>query len=52
MKLVALALLVVAVLLAVGGLGPGRHRLRDTSKRLRRVRAEHRIETELARLAA
>lgn len=52
MKLVAVALLVVVVLLAVGGLGPGRDRLRDTSKRLRRARAEQRIEAELARLAA
>jgi hypothetical protein len=52
MKLVAIALLAVVVLLAVGRLGPGRGRVRALLRRLRRLRAEQRIEQELARLAA
>ncbi len=52
MKLVAIVVLVVVVLLAIGGLGPGRGGLRSIVRRLQRARSEHRIEHDLARLAA
>lgn len=52
MKLIAIAMLAVMVLLALGGVGPGRGRLRSIGRRLHRARSEQRIEHDLTRLAA